>query len=288
VGATTKSDVVVDFSNSASFLSLLAPGVSITSSVSNPPDGFASLSGTSMAAPHVTGAVALLRQLAPAATLDQTLAALSSTGQAITDGRNGLVKPRIRVDAAAAALAPTGTLTVTTTGPGTVTSSSAGIACGADCTESYFLGARVPLTAAPGTGQAFSHWNGACKGTESVCTVTVDGNVTASATFVSCTPRPPVPMSIAKNGDGRLKIDIRAGAGTLRSVQLTVSANGSVEVVGGQTNLTGSQTHIPAPATSQVTYFLRPPSGGGASVQLVVDDACGAWRTFAGGGAGAF
>jgi subtilisin family serine protease len=288
VGATTKSDVVVDFSNSASFLSVLAPGVSITSSVPNPPEGFASLSGTSMAAPHVTGAVALLRQLAPTATVNQVLAALGSTGQAITDGRNGIVKPRIRVDAAGAALAPTGTLTVTRAGTGTVTSASAGITCGADCTESYFLGARVPLTAAPATGQAFSHWTGACKGTESVCTVAVDGNVSAGATFVTCTPRPPVPMSITKNGDGRLKIDVRAGAGALRSVQLTVSANGSVDIVGGQTNLTGSQTHIPAPTANQVTLLLRPPSGGGASVQLVINDACGEWRTFAGGGPGAF
>jgi hypothetical protein len=74
----------------------------------------------------------------------------------------------------------------------------------------------------------------------------------------------------------------------LRSVQLTVSANGSVDIVGGQTNLTGSQTHIPAPTANQVTLLLRPPSGGGASVQLVVNDACGEWRTFAGGGPGAF
>ncbi|MCH7787561.1 MAG: S8 family serine peptidase, partial [Chloroflexi bacterium] len=49
VGATTKSDDVAGFSNSADFLKLLAPGVSIQSSVQG--EGFASFSVTSMATP---------------------------------------------------------------------------------------------------------------------------------------------------------------------------------------------------------------------------------------------
>ena len=53
VGSTTSSDTVSSFSNIASFISLLAPGSSIYSSV--PGDAYSSKSGTSMAAPHVTG-----------------------------------------------------------------------------------------------------------------------------------------------------------------------------------------------------------------------------------------
>ena len=64
VGSTTKGDVVSSFSNSVSFLSLLAPGSSITSSV--PGGGYASFNGTSMAAPHVTGAWAIMKQRSPA------------------------------------------------------------------------------------------------------------------------------------------------------------------------------------------------------------------------------
>src|SRR5262249_46623747 len=82
------------FSNSASTLSLLAPGVSITSSV--PGGGLAVMSGTSMATPHVTGAFALLRQAMPTANVATLLNLLRNTGRPITDPANGVTTPRIR------------------------------------------------------------------------------------------------------------------------------------------------------------------------------------------------
>jgi subtilisin family serine protease len=103
VGATSKTDQIASFSNSASFLSLLAPGVSIYSSV--PGGGFAYLSGTSMATPHVTGAWAILKAKNPGATVDQVLDALTTAGVLLTDSRNMVTKPRIDV-AGALALIP--------------------------------------------------------------------------------------------------------------------------------------------------------------------------------------
>jgi subtilisin family serine protease len=94
VASTTKGDDVSSFSNTASFLSLLAPGSSITSSV---PGGFGVLSGTSMAAPHVTGAWALMKQRTPSAGVDETLAVLRNTGLMLTDPLSNLAFPRIRV-----------------------------------------------------------------------------------------------------------------------------------------------------------------------------------------------
>lgn len=102
VGSTTKSDVVSSFSNSAPFLSLLAPGESITSSV--PGGGFAIFSGTSQATPHVAGAWAILKQRRPNATVDELLTALRNTGLLITDPRNNVTTPRIRVDQALQAI----------------------------------------------------------------------------------------------------------------------------------------------------------------------------------------
>jgi len=103
VGSTTKSDVVSSFSNSASFLSLLAPGQSIQSAL--PGGGTAFWNGTSMASPHVAGAWAILRQHAPTASVSEILAALQGTGVPVTDARNGVTTSRIRVLAAANALA---------------------------------------------------------------------------------------------------------------------------------------------------------------------------------------
>jgi subtilisin family serine protease len=73
------------FSNLASFVSVLAPGEDIVSSV--PPTGFASFDGTSMATPHVAGAFAILRQFAPQATVTQILSALRAGGVPVTDTR---------------------------------------------------------------------------------------------------------------------------------------------------------------------------------------------------------
>ncbi len=101
VGATTDSDAVASFSNVASFLDLLAPGVSINSSV--PGGGTANFQGTSMATPHVAGAWAILKQAKPGATVAEVLSALRSTGALVNDSRSGGTVqglPRINVNAA--------------------------------------------------------------------------------------------------------------------------------------------------------------------------------------------
>lgn len=93
VGAVNDRDQVPGFSNSAATLDLLAPGVSITSSRKG--GGTLGLSGTSQAAPHVAGTLALLQQARPDQSTASLVATLTSTGVSITDSRNGLVRPRI-------------------------------------------------------------------------------------------------------------------------------------------------------------------------------------------------
>ncbi|MFE4512980.1 S8 family serine peptidase [Kitasatospora sp. NPDC056783] len=65
VGATNKQDRQASFSNYGPCLSLYAPGVAIVSAKLG--GGSSTLNGTSMAAPHVTGAAALIEQLDPRA-----------------------------------------------------------------------------------------------------------------------------------------------------------------------------------------------------------------------------
>lgn len=95
VGSTTKTDGISEFSNSADFLSLLAPGSDIFSSI--PDGGFEIMSGTSQATPHVAGAWAILKQSSPAATVPKVLSALKCTGLKITDPGNGVTTPRIQI-----------------------------------------------------------------------------------------------------------------------------------------------------------------------------------------------
>ncbi|MFN7470997.1 MAG: S8 family serine peptidase, partial [Roseiflexaceae bacterium] len=87
---------------------MLAPGEPIRSSMAYPAGSYAELSGTSMAAPHVAGAWAVLKGILPSASVTDIQQTLRETGQPISDTRvtsqPALVLPRIALNAAAALL----------------------------------------------------------------------------------------------------------------------------------------------------------------------------------------
>ncbi len=93
VGSTSKTSTgIAASSNSSQSLDLLAPGMSIISA--DAPSGYAFSSGTSMAAPMISGAFALLREAYPAETVNQLLTRLQSSGVEITDPRNNVKRSR--------------------------------------------------------------------------------------------------------------------------------------------------------------------------------------------------
>ena len=154
IGSGTTPEAVSRFSNSAPQLDLLAPGRDIRTSV--PGDGFDSFDGTSMAAPHVAGAWALLRSKAPTASVPQLLSVLSRTGVPVTDSRNDLVRPRIQVDVALDALLPQ---------------------------MSYASGTRLALTARPEPGYRFTLWRGCDDEEGNRCVVAMDAPRRITAVF---------------------------------------------------------------------------------------------------------
>lgn len=68
VGATTSADQRATYSNFGTCVDLFAPGSNITSAWSSSSSATNTISGTSMAAPHVAGAAALVLQGSPSAT----------------------------------------------------------------------------------------------------------------------------------------------------------------------------------------------------------------------------
>ncbi|MFO1062485.1 MAG: S8 family serine peptidase [Pirellulales bacterium] len=100
VAASTQSDTLASFSNYGSNVDIAAPGVNILSTVPN--NSYARYSGTSMATPHVAGAMALLWGQSPSLTASQLIDLVMNN----TD--NVLVGPtqhgRLNLGKAAAAL----------------------------------------------------------------------------------------------------------------------------------------------------------------------------------------
>ncbi|MBL3668239.1 S8 family peptidase [Streptomyces sp. M2CJ-2] len=83
VASSTEADAQSDFSNHGSVVDLYAPGSDITSAWNDSDQGTRTISGTSMAAPHVTGAAAVYLTGHPDAAPAAVASAL--TGAATTD-----------------------------------------------------------------------------------------------------------------------------------------------------------------------------------------------------------
>ncbi|HEY4582077.1 MAG TPA: S8 family serine peptidase [Lysobacter sp.] len=80
VGSTTSTDARSSFSNYGSCLDLFAPGSSIKSAWYTGTSATNTISGTSMASPHVAGAAALYLQRVPSATPSQVRSWLTTNG----------------------------------------------------------------------------------------------------------------------------------------------------------------------------------------------------------------
>lgn len=91
VGATTSSDARASYSNFGSCLDIFAPGSSITSAWYTSNTSTNTISGTSMASPHVAGAAALYLQGAPSATPATVTNAIisNSTASKVTSAGTG-------------------------------------------------------------------------------------------------------------------------------------------------------------------------------------------------------
>jgi hypothetical protein len=100
VDTKLKADEVACFSSSATFLTMLAPGILISA-------GGITMSGTSQAAPHVAGAIAVLSASFPDESANSIATRLKVSGVPLKDPRNGVTTPRLDLWAAFKAAKPT-------------------------------------------------------------------------------------------------------------------------------------------------------------------------------------
>jgi uncharacterized repeat protein (TIGR01451 family) len=114
-------------------------------------------------------------------------------------------------------------LSVSTSGSGSVTSTPAGIDCGATCTASFPFRTSVTLSPAPVSGMVFTGWSGACSGTGS-CVVSMTGPQSVTASFAA-----PTPTDLALSQSA---MPTPATVGRDLALTLTVTNNGPATATG--------------------------------------------------------
>src|SRR5664280_144730 len=176
VAATNSWGDLANFSNYG-FNSVLttAPGDNVLSTMLSTghlsdPSGYGYLSGTSMAAPQVSGAAALLWAEHPAWTMEQVRTRLLRTASPLPT-LVGKVGDCGQLDVGAATdttLSDRGIVCISPSGTGTgsVVSTPAGIDCGSGstCAVSLPSGTTLSLSATPAPRSTFVGWGGDCSG----------------------------------------------------------------------------------------------------------------------------
>lgn len=201
--SSSAADQVACFSNTTSFVDILAPGAFITA-------GGQTMAGTSQAAPHVAGAVAVLRATDASATVDQLEDRLTANGVLITDSRTGLSFPRLALDASV-------TDCITALTPSSFSADAAGdsdsISLSADSSCAWTVSsdaAWLSAASSSGTGSSSITWTAAAN-----TGAARSGNLSLSGRTV--------PISQAANAGPTGTVSIASGAAGTRSTAVTLS-----------------------------------------------------------------
>jgi len=159
------------------------------------------------------------------------------------------------------------TVRIAGSGDGTVSSDPMGIACGADCDESFPHGTLVTLTAAEdGTSSSFAGWTGACTGASRTCSVSMTEAREAIATF-ELLPRA---LTVATAGTG-------TGVVTSMPIGIDCGADCAEDYPHGEAV---TLTATPMARTSRFAGWMGDCSGGDPVCRLAMDADRTATATF--------
>lgn len=183
--AATPADAVSSFSNSVSFMTMWAPGEWIQSATTG--GSFTLKAGTSMATPHAAGGWLVFKQMYPSDTVDQLMARMLAAGVSVTDGRNGVTKPRLSFLAALPAVV----FSPAQAGFGQVVIDLAGETT---ATLTNPTASAVSLSSPVLSGAGVGFKGGSYPGTGGTCGLTLSGGATCTV-VLSYVPAAPTTLS---------------------------------------------------------------------------------------------
>ena len=182
--------------------------------------GYYYYNGTSMAAPHVAGAAALLRSCAPEATRSEIRAALESSAADLgpagwdTTFGSGFLQSYAALETLAAEFGrdvnarcgfmsgvPPCLVMDVVAGPGGVVDLTPDANCDAAGTPGFSLGTVVTATATADAGSFFAGWGGSVTGTANPLVKTIYRDTSLTASF-----RPCLTVAAAPDGPGRITV----------------------------------------------------------------------------------
>ena len=109
---------------------------------------------------------------------------------------------------------------------------------------------------------------------------------------MGCSPRPAVTVQTAIGG-GRLAVTVLVSGASNRLVSLAFGngprtpTNALLDLPDGRVGLTGTPSWVAPNVTTNATFWVRRQVPGAAvTVPFIVNDLCGGWQTFVGGGTG--
>lgn len=192
-------------------------------------------------------------------------------------------------------------------GAGTLTSTPAGVNCGAVCTLTVSSGTVVTLNGSPAPNNTLTDWGGTCTAGSATCAVTVTANQTVTVTFNTSTATPIVTATTAGTGGGSMTCSTNGGpagpCGTFSwgdQISITANPNGSSFFAGWSGGCSGSASpctipQLTADTVVTATFTILPTNpqlsvtkngtGSGTVISNLMGINCGGIcsSTFAGG-----
>ncbi|MFF5079105.1 S8 family serine peptidase [Actinoplanes sp. NPDC000266] len=259
VAATDPADKVASFSNHGGYVDVAAPGVNILSTYPAKLGGYTSMSGTSMAAPHVAAVAALLKAHNRKVTPDQVQTALESSavdlGPAGKDADFGYG----RIDAAGAltkvtgaTASPTATATRTATpSPSPTVARTTPVVTVSPATKQVNYGANVSTTFTVKSAK-----KPLANTPVQVCVTEAGGSAVCTAATTSKSGTVPVKRTATTGYTVHVVVGATATTAEVTSPVATVTVKATVKLSRAKTSMTVTMTGV-AGQTVEVQQLIN-------------------------------